>query len=123
MLWLWILLSIVAIAIIADYGISWISPQRISAEDAKTMIQDHKIDVILDVRTSTERSILGYYPGSIHIPAGDIPVEVPKRFPNTNMTFLIYCNTGQRARRAAASLRGLGYPNVYYIVSGYTSLL
>ena len=121
--WLWILLSIVAIAIIADYAISWVSPQRLSAEDAKTMIQDHTIDVILDVRTDVERSLLGYYPGSIHIPAGDIPTEVPKRFPNTNMTFLIYCNTGQRARRAAATLQGLGYPNVYYIASGHTSLM
>jgi rhodanese-related sulfurtransferase len=121
--WIWILLSIVSVAILADYLISWVSPQRISAEQAKEWIQDHKIDVILDVRTVYERNTLGYYPGSIHIPAGDIPAEVPSRFPNTNMTFLIYCNTGQRARRAAATLRGLGYENVYYIATGHTSIM
>ena len=35
---------------------------------------------------------------------------------------LVYCNTGQRARRAAEVLRKLGYKNVYYIESSYTSL-
>ena len=95
---------------------------RISSEEAKRRIRQKEIDLILDVRTSFERDTLGFYPGSVHIESGSLEKEMETRYPNKSIKILVYCNTGQRARRAADKLIALGYTNVSYISSGHTSL-
>ena len=107
----------------AAYTYAIDSPYRISSEKAKRDIQAGKFDVILDVRTDLERSSLGIYPGSIHIPSSDIKRMVPNQYPNKQTRILIYCNTGHRARMATDILQALGYTNAVYISSGYSSLM
>jgi rhodanese-related sulfurtransferase len=99
------------------------SPYRISSQDAKRQIQANKFDVILDVRTNLERSTLGAYPGSTHIPSADIERMMPNLYPNKQTRILAYCNTGHRARMATDKLHALGYKNTVYISSGYSSLM
>ena len=98
------------------------SPHRISSEDAKARIQNHQIDLILDVRTDLERSTLGYYPGSLHIQSSDLNTRMSS-YPNKNLRILAYCNSGQRARMATDTLHSLGYKNAVYISSTYGSLM
>ena len=97
------------------------SPYRISSEEAKYRIQNEEIDVVLDVRTDIERETLGFYPGSVHIPSGELKVRLPSMVPNKQTRILAYCNTGHRARRAADTLHALGYENAVYISSNHTS--
>ena len=99
------------------------SPYRISSQDAKTRIQNKRIDLILDVRTNFERSTLGFYPNSVHIQSADLAQRMPKEFPDKNMRILAYCNSGQRARAATEKLHNLGYKNAVYIATTYRSLL
>ncbi len=99
------------------------SPYLISAADAKKRIKRKEIDVVIDVRTVIERQNLGYYPGSIYIPAADLTMVLPARYPDRSTHILIYCNTGQRARAATEKARALGYKNVHYIASSHLSLL
>jgi len=98
------------------------SPYRISSQEAKRRIKSGEVDVILDVRTKLERDTLGFYPGSIHVPSGELEAKLPKLYPNKQTRILAYCNTGHRARMAADKLHALGYENVAYISSGYTTL-
>jgi rhodanese-related sulfurtransferase len=84
------------------------SPYRISSADAKQRIKSNQIDVILDVRTDTERNTLGFYPGSIHIQSADLERMMPKLVPNKQTRILAYCNTGHRARMATDKLHALG---------------
>jgi len=98
------------------------SPYKISSEDAKQLIQDKKVDVLLDVRTDLERNTLGYYPGSVHIQSADLEKVMPHSYPDKNIRIIAYCNTGHRARMAAEKLHQLGYKNAQYIVSNYKSL-
>jgi len=98
------------------------SPYRISSQEAKSRIQQGKVDVILDVRTDIERATLGSYPGSIHIPSSDLKARLPSLYPNKATRILAYCNTGHRARMAADTLHALGYKNAVYISSTYTTL-
>ena len=98
------------------------SPLRISSETGKRLIQEHKIDLILDVRTDVERNTLGVYPGSVHIPSADLDQRMPAEYPNKDIRILAYCNTGHRARMATEKLRKLGYVNARYISSTYTTL-
>jgi rhodanese-related sulfurtransferase len=99
------------------------SPFKISNETAIKLLAAKKFDGVLDVRTDIERETLGYYPGSIHIPAADLDVMVLQLFPKKTESLLIYCNTGQRARRATEKLQAMGYKNTVYVVGSHTSLM
>jgi rhodanese-related sulfurtransferase len=99
------------------------SPWCISSELAKAFVKNNKIDVILDVRTKLERQTLGYYPGSVPLPSSELETTIPKMYPNKNNFFLVYCNSGQRARKATDQLHKMGYVNTMYIISGYKSIM
>jgi phage shock protein E len=99
------------------------SPYMISAEKARSLIRQKKIDLVIDVRTQMERDVFGSYPGSIHIPAGDLDQEALRKYPNKDVQILVYCNTGQRARTATEKLRSMGFKNVFYIPTSHISLL
>jgi phage shock protein E len=99
------------------------SPFRVDARVARQKIASGSYDAVLDVRTSLERATLGHYPQSVHIPAADIELEVPARYPNKEVSILLYCNTGHRARLAAEKLHRLGYRNTEYISGPYRTLI
>jgi len=92
----------------------------ISSEEAKRLIKEGKIKVVIDVRTATEWR-MGHYPKALHIPVDKINEKTVTELPKKGL--LVYCNTGQRARFAAEKLEGLGFKDVYYIAGLYTSLL
>jgi rhodanese-related sulfurtransferase len=96
---------------------------RISADEARRRINHGEFDVIVDVRTALERATLGFYPDSLHIPAAELELTLPRLYPNKEVSILIYCNTGHRARLAADKLHTLGYVNARYISSPHTSLI
>jgi phage shock protein E len=124
---LYLLIGTLVIAV-AGFGV-WAyfyaigSPYRVSAETARAKLRSKQYDVVLDVRTQVERDTLGFYPNSVHIPSGDLETSITKLFPEKHTRFLLYCNTGQRARRATEIMKGLGYTDVEYILGGPGSLL
>ncbi len=120
---LWILVAVISAALLAAVVYSFGSPSRISAADAKERLRRKEFDVVIDVRTLVERQNLGYYPGSVHIPAANLELELPNRYPDRNTRILIYCNTGQRARAATEKAQALGYKNVRYMASSHLSLM
>lgn len=127
----------------AAYDYAHNSRFRISAAEAKELLRQKQFNMVLDVRTNLERETLGFYPNSIHIPAASIDSIMPTLYPDLvpnqrlgtrtltealpledrNAQILIYCNTGQRARRAADVLHKLGYKKVFYIAESHLSLL
>lgn len=119
-LYFWVLLLLLVYFIIKLRNYARYSVFKISIEDAKKLLLDPKT-VVIDVRTSLERKV-GYYNNSIHIPASDIDNDFMKLNLNKNTNIIVYCNTGQRARRAAEKIFKLGYCNVRYIVESYLSL-
>ena len=99
------------------------SPYRINPDYAKKLIEEKKIDLILDVRTKIERETLGSYPGSVHIQSSELEELMPKYYPDRNIHILAYCNSGQRARIATEKLHSLGYVNALYIATTHLSLM
>ena len=99
------------------------SPYRINPDYAKKLIEEKKIDLILDVRTNIERETLGSYPGSVHIQSSELEELMPKYYPDRNIHILAYCNSGQRARIATEKLHALGYVNALYIATTHLSLM
>lgn len=100
------------------YAVSGVN--LITSNKAKKMIQNNSIKTIIDVRTKTEYE-LGHYPYSMHIPVTSFDKAKFKNM-NKNNGILVYCNTGQRARRAAELLTSYGFKKVFYIEGTYKSL-
>ena len=98
------------------------SPYLVTANEAKKLIQQQKVDVVLDVRSKIEYN-LGHYPEAVHIPTANLTDSVETLIPDKNTHILVYCNTGQRARYATDLLRAKGYKNIVYISGPYWSLL
>lgn len=116
-------LGAVGVIVVLLYAYAVTSPYRIDAAEARKRLSTGQFDVVLDVRTVAERELIGSYPGSVHIPAAELEKEFPPKFPNKEVRVLVYCNTGQRARRATEKLHALGYPNVVYIAGSHLTLL
>ena len=92
----------------------------ISSDIAKQYINDKKITLIIDVRTNTEYN-LGHYPNSINIPVNQITKDKLNYPKDTGI--LVYCNTGQRARKASEIINSFGFTNVYYIAGTYKTII
>ena len=117
------LLLIVAVGVISYvvyYTVS--SPYKVSSEEARRLLRDQKIDVVLDVRTKMEYN-LGHYPEALNIPTAILSDQVETMIPDKNTSILVYCNTGQRSRWATDVLRAKGYKNVLYITGPHLTLL
>jgi len=93
----------------------------VSEDEAKAKIKSGEIKVIIDVRTSLEYN-LGHYPNALHLPFDEMTIESTKDL-NKNHGIVVYCNTGQRARKAAEKLKTLGFKNVFYIASTYKTIM
>lgn len=117
-----IIIALIGIILYFLYRYAMDSPYRIDAQEAKHLIKNNQVDLILDVRTDLEVQTLGSYPGSVHIQSADLEKEMPQRYPDKNIRIIAYCNSGQRARAATEKLHQMGYNNARYIVTTYLSL-
>lgn len=92
----------------------------VSSRKARQMLEAGEIGLVVDVRTKFEWD-QGHYKGAKHVPVTSMS---PSKFEGVSKStgILVYCNTGQRARAAAETIRGYGFKNVYYIEGGYWTL-
>ena len=87
-------------------------PQRISAIEAKAMMDEDKPYILVDVRTEDEYKMIRLI-GAILIPVNEIASRAEKELPDKNAVILIYCRSGVRSAGAAQALAGMGYTNIY----------
>lgn len=84
---------------------------RISAEEAKAIMDESDDVIVVDVRTSAEYRD-GHIDGAVLLPNETIGSETPDELPDLDAEILIYCRSGNRSRQAAMKLIDLGYTNV-----------
>lgn len=85
---------------------------KITAEEAKEMMNEDSSITILDVRTEEEFKT-EHIEGAVLIPDTDILEKAEEILTDKSATILIYCRSGRRSALAAADLVKLGYTNVY----------
>lgn len=86
--------------------------EKISAKEAKEMMDQDLDVIILDVRTEEEFDD-GYIPGAILIPDYELQNKAEAILEDKNATILIYCRTGRRSAAAANKLQDMGYTKLY----------
>ena len=85
---------------------------RITASQAKEMMDANQEFVLLDVRTPEEFTE-GHIEGAILIPYAEIAARAATELTEKDMLILIYCRSGRRSEEAARTIIELGYTNVY----------
>ena len=86
--------------------------RRISAEEARRIMESADDFILLDVRTEEEYKGKRI-DGAILIPDYEIADRAGLELPNKNAVILIYCRSGVRSASAAKKLVGMGYTNIY----------
>lgn len=86
--------------------------KKISAQEAKEMMDKDASAIILDVRTPAEFAE-GHISNALNIANETIGTERPKGLPDLDATILIYCRSGNRSAQAAKKLVAMGYTQVY----------
>ena len=90
-----------------------VSYQQITAEEAKSMMDEQPDAVILDVREQDEYDA-GYIPGAVLLPVGTINEETAaSAIPEKDTVVLVYCRSGNRSKTASQALADLGYTQIY----------
>lgn len=86
--------------------------EKITAEEAKKMMDERTDIIILDVRTEDEFNE-GHIEGAILIPDYEIAEKADELLKDKNATILIYCRSGRRSDLAAQILSDLDYTEIY----------
>ena len=84
---------------------------KITAEEAKQIMDSEEGYVILDVRTQEEYD-QGHIPGAILIPDTEVEVTAEDVLTDKDQLLLVYCRSGRRSKLAAEALVELGYTNI-----------
>ena len=86
--------------------------RKISAQEAKAMLDESTDLILLDVRTEAEFAA-GHIEGAILIPDSELATRAETELPDKDALILIYCRSGNRSAKAARQLLEMGYSQVY----------
>jgi len=89
----------------------------ISAQALKTLMENDTLYAVLDVRDWGEFT-LEQIPGTNSLPRGHLEKYSAVLVPKKDVHVILYCDTGERSTRAAATLESLGYTNVSVVTDG-----
>ncbi|HAE41626.1 MAG TPA: rhodanese-like domain-containing protein [Clostridiales bacterium] len=85
---------------------------KISAQEAKVIMDTEENVIIVDVRTPEEYA-QGHIPDAILMPVAQIRSLAPELLPDLDQTILVYCRSGNRSETGAKTLIDMGYSKVF----------
>ena len=88
------------------------SVQRIGADQALSILEDHPDAVLVDVRTPEEFAE-GYIAGAVLLPVDEIKDRLNELPSDPETPIVLYCRSGRRSALAAEMLIEAGYRLVY----------
>lgn len=86
--------------------------QKITPDEAQTMMNSAESFVLLDVRTEEEYKEKRIS-GAVLIPDYEIAVRAKTELPDKSELIFVYCRSGRRSASAAKELVDMGYINIY----------
>lgn len=89
----------------------------ISMENAKKMLKENKETILVDVRSHQEYEEY-HLNGAICIPLSELSTSIRNKIKNRHTPIIVYCQSGNRSKKAMKILNNLCYSNVYNIIGG-----
>jgi len=93
--------------------------RKITAQEAKKMLDEHPQAILLDVRTEAEFNER-HIRGARLLPLNELAIKAETALSDKNALILVYCRSGRRSNSAANLLISMGYTNIYDIEGGIT---
>lgn len=97
------------------------SENDIDYEEAKQILFDDENAILLDVRSKQEYKE-GHLDYAINIPLYDLETNIYNKLTDKNQTIIVYCQTGNRSKKAFNILSKNGYTNIYNIQGGLDNI-
>jgi molybdopterin/thiamine biosynthesis adenylyltransferase/rhodanese-related sulfurtransferase len=97
----------------SESAIIEISPSDAAAENGSAKL--------IDVRDQNEWDSAGHLAGAVLVPRAQLESQIESVVPDRDARVILYCATGKRSARGAATLHELGYTNVVSLAGGYTA--
>lgn len=94
---------------------------EIDYENVKIMLKNDKTAILLDVRSPQEYKE-EHLEGSINIPLYDICKLAENTIKNKQGTIIVYCQSGNRSRKAVEELSKEGYESLYSLKGGLDNI-
>lgn len=94
--------------------------QNKSVKEVKELLEKNKNITLLDVRTSEEFKT-GHIANSTLFPVDTIQQKAETIVKDKNTKLVVYCRTGKRSKKAAETLKSLGYNNIINMEGGITA--
>lgn len=85
--------------------------EKISASQAKELMDTEEDYVIIDARTQEEYDE-GHIDGAVLMPEYEVAQKAPQMLKDKEQLILVYCRSGRRSKIASEELIKLGYTNV-----------
>lgn len=73
--------------------------------------------ILIDVRSPQEYKE-GHLKGAVSIPEYELISRCRQELENKDATYIVYCSSGSRSKKAQKQLEKLGYTNVYNLYNG-----
>ncbi len=94
---------------------------EIDYENAKVILKNDKEAILLDVRSPQEYKE-EHLEGSINIPIYDLTKMSKNIIQNKKSTIIVYCQSGNRSKKAIEELTKEGYESLYDIKGGLDNI-
>ncbi|MGD9604616.1 MAG: rhodanese-like domain-containing protein [Bacilli bacterium] len=79
---------------------------------AQKMMEEDSSIVLVDVRTY-EEYVAEHIPRAILVPLTTLEASAAEKMPDKEITYIVYCRSGNRSATAVAELKEMGYKNVF----------
>ena len=90
--------------------------QNLSVQDAKSLIDNHKDVVVIDISTRYDQ---GHVPGAVNYPISDGSLDKALDSLDKDKMYLVYCHGDRPSIAAATKLKEAGFKHVYRLVGNY----
>lgn len=95
--------------------------REISFEDLCKIIKSNSNVIVIDTRSPQEFAE-NRINGSINIPEYELLRKAKNLLPDKNALIILYCQSGDRSKKAYITLTKLGYTNLYDLKGGLDSM-
>ena len=113
--WVLVLVSAVAMPVMGGSAVT-----NVSVGKAQTLLKERagKADfVIVDVRTPEEFAE-GHIDGAVNLDVQARDFEKKLRVLDRKKSYLVYCRTGNRSRKATVAMEALGFRSIFHMTEG-----
>ena len=113
--WILLLVSAVAMPVMGGSAVT-----NVSVGKAQTLLKERagKADfVIVDVRTPEEFAE-GHLDGAVNLDVQARDFEKKLRVLDRKKSYLVYCRTGNRSRKATVAMEALGFRSIFHMNEG-----